>query len=76
MHVYCTRAINKRTGSWSYMISPVMCQGIKSAFKTCLYYISFAASGLGRLLVGGYVFLGFESVCTPCSPKPTAVWKL
>jgi hypothetical protein len=33
MHVYCTIAINQCTGSWNYMISPVMCQGIKLAFK-------------------------------------------
>lgn len=76
LHVYCTRAINQCTGSWSYTISPVTCQGIKSAFKTCLYYISFAASGLGRLLIGGHVCFGFESVCTPCSPMPTTVWKM
>jgi len=41
-----------------------------------LDYISFADSGLERLLIGGHVFLGFESVCTPCSPMPTVVWKL
>ena len=48
----------------------------KISIETYLDYISFADSRLGRLLIGGHVFFGFESVCTPCNPMPTAVWKL
>jgi hypothetical protein len=57
-------------------MSPVMCQGIKLVFETYLDYISVADSGLGRLLIGGHVFFGFKTVCTPCNPMPIAVWKL